>query len=106
MTQFSVNLNDETTGHKLQGMSKDNLIKPVFPNNRLEKLFKNWEYVVLSCVRSRHGLYVLKKIDMDESFEVSTTQNESTCTTKNKAGKIPGAQQIMSEDTHHSNRGP
>ena len=49
MTQFQVNLNDATTGHKLQGSSKDHIIITSGPKNGL---FKNGEYTVLSRVRS------------------------------------------------------
>ena len=45
MTQFPVNLNDATTGHKLQGMSKDVIIITSWPKGGL---FRNWEYMVLS----------------------------------------------------------
>ena len=69
MKQFQVNLNDATTGHKLQGMSLDALIVPSFPNKKLRALFKNWEYVVLLRVRTLSGLYLLNKIDEDESFK-------------------------------------
>ena len=69
MTQFPVNLNTATTGQKLQGMSLDALIIPAFPSKSLSALFKNWEYVVLSRVRSLSELYLLDKIDKDESFE-------------------------------------
>ena len=69
MTQFPVNLNNATTGQKLQGMSLDALIIPAFPSKTLSALFKNWEYVVLSRVRTLSELYLLDKIDEDESFE-------------------------------------
>ena len=68
MKQFPVNLNYSTTGHKLQGMSLDSLIVPSFPNKILRALFKNWEYVVLSCVCTQSGLYLLNKINADKSF--------------------------------------
>ena len=71
MTQFLLNLNNATTGHKLQGMSIDNMIIPAFPNKKLRALFKNWEYVVLSRVRTLNGLYLLEKLDENESFEPS-----------------------------------
>ena len=66
MTQLPINMNDGTTGHKLQGMSKDNLIivswswKP------------NWVYVVLSRVRTLKGLFLLKPLPTDclHKFEV------------------------------------
>ncbi len=35
------------------------------------ELFKNWEYVVLSRVRTRNGLYLFKEIDMNKSFKPS-----------------------------------
>ena len=69
MTQFPVNLNNATTGHKLQGMSLDALIIPAFPSKTLSALFKNWEYVVLSRVRTLSELYLLDKTNEDESFE-------------------------------------
>jgi hypothetical protein len=48
MTQCPVNLNDATTGHKLEGMSKDGVIVISWPKGGMAKWFKNWEYVVLS----------------------------------------------------------
>ena len=65
MTQLPINVNDATTGHKLQGMSKDIVIITSWPKGGL---FKNWEYVVLSRVRTREGLYLFQPIDMDKSF--------------------------------------
>ena len=68
MTQFPVNLNDATTGHKLQGMSKDVIIITSWPKGGL---FRNWEYTVLSRVRTLDGLYMFNEIDMNKSFEPS-----------------------------------
>ena len=34
-------------------------------------LFTNWEYVVLSRVRTRKGLYLFQEIDMNKSFKPS-----------------------------------
>jgi hypothetical protein len=34
-------------------------------------MFKNWEYVVLSRVRTLSGLFLIKPIDMDKSFKSS-----------------------------------
>jgi hypothetical protein len=45
--------NNATTGHKLQGMSKDVIIVESWPT---ASMFKNWEYVVLSRVRTLAGL--------------------------------------------------
>ena len=50
-TQFGVNSNVATTGHKLQGMSKDNLVVTDWNYD------KNWVYVVLSRVRTLAGLF-------------------------------------------------
>ena len=46
VTQIPVNCNIATTGHKLQGMSLDNLVV-----NSWGYKFENWVYVVLSRVR-------------------------------------------------------
>ena len=58
MIQIPANSNDATTGHKLQGMSKDVII--------------DWEYDNLSRVRTLSGLYLVKPIDMDKSFQPSS----------------------------------
>ena len=68
MTQIPANSNDGTTGHKLQGMSKDVIIVTSWPTGGLSKIFKNWEYVVLSRVRTLSGLYLVDPIDMEKSF--------------------------------------
>ncbi len=71
MMQISANSNDATTGHKLQGMSKDAIIVSSWPTESLAAMFKNWEYVVLSRVRTLSGLYLVKPIDIDKSFHPS-----------------------------------
>ena len=48
MKQIPANKNDATTGHKLQGISKDVIIIMSWPTGGLAAMFKNWEYVVLS----------------------------------------------------------
>ena len=55
----SVNCNIATTGHKLQGMSKDTLII-----NSWGYGFEKWVYVVLSRVRTRAGLILNAKLDL------------------------------------------
>ncbi len=57
MNQIPANSNDATTGHKLQGMSKDIIIVSSWPTGGLSVMFKNWEYVLLSRVRTLSGLY-------------------------------------------------
>ena len=71
MKQIPANSNDATTGHKLQGMSKDLLIVSSWPTGGLAAMFKNWEYAVLSRVRTLSGLYLVKPIDMEKSFKPS-----------------------------------
>ena len=49
-------------------LSKDVVIITSWPTGGL---FKNWEYVVLSRVRTRNGLYLFEEIDMTKSFKPS-----------------------------------
>ena len=65
VTQIPVNSNIATTGHKLQGMSKDIIIVKSW-NYKCA----NWVYVVLSRVRTRKGLYLLQPLDLERSFNV------------------------------------
>jgi hypothetical protein len=71
MNQIPANSNDATTGHKLQGMSKNIIIVSSWPTAGLSKVFKNWEYDVLSRVRTLLGLYLIEPIDMDKLFNPS-----------------------------------
>ncbi len=71
MKQIPANSNDATTSHKLQGMSKDAIIVSSWPTGGLAAMFKNWEYVVLSCAQILSGLYLVKPKDMDKSFQPS-----------------------------------
>ncbi len=71
MKQIPANSSDATTGHKLQGMSTDSIIVSSWLTGRLASMFKNWEYVVLSCVQTLSRLYLVKPIDMDKSFHPS-----------------------------------
>ncbi len=66
MKQIPANSNDAITGHKLQGMSKDLLIVSSWPTGGLAAMFENWEYVVLSRVRTLSGLYLVKPNDMEK----------------------------------------
>ena len=65
ITQIPVNSNIATTGHKLQGMSKDTLIV-----NSWSYRFSNWIYVVLSRVRTLSGLYLCRPLDLYRPFVV------------------------------------
>jgi hypothetical protein len=71
MKQLPANSNDATTGHKLQGLSKYAIIVSSWPTGSLAAMFKNREYVVLSRVRTLSGLYLVKPIDMNKSFQPS-----------------------------------
>ncbi len=66
MKQIPANTNNVTTGHKLQGMSKDVIIVTSWPTG-----FKNWECVVLSRARTLSGLYLVEAINMNKSFKPS-----------------------------------
>ncbi len=72
MKQIPANSNDATTNHKLQGMSKYAIIVSSWPTGSLAAIFKKWEYVALSCVRTLSKLYLVKPIDMDKSFDPSS----------------------------------
>ena len=57
-------MNNATTGYKLQGAGVDNIVVTEFaPKNVL-----NWIYVLLSRVRTRHGLFLKTKIPTDLSL--------------------------------------
>jgi hypothetical protein len=64
-TQIPVNSNIATTGHKLQGMSKDTLIV-----NSWNYRCANWIYVVLSRVRKRLGLHLTAPLSLEREFNV------------------------------------
>jgi hypothetical protein len=72
MKQIPANSNDATTGHKLQGMSKDVIVVTSWPTGGLAAMFKNWEYFVLSRVRTLSGLYLIEPFDMEKLFQPSS----------------------------------
>jgi hypothetical protein len=65
--QLPMNTNDATTGHKLQGMSKDHLI--VTSWDGISK-WSNWAYTVLSRVRKLKGLFLCKPLTSSVSFKL------------------------------------
>ena len=65
VVQIPVNCDIATTGHKLQGMSKDFLVV-----NSWAYKFENWVYVVLSRVRTRRGLFLNAELDRNKKFKV------------------------------------
>ncbi len=76
MKQILANSNDATTGHKLQGMSKDVIVVTSWPTGGLAAMIKNWEYVVLSQVHTLSGLYLV----VQTIFR--TQENHRKCKTK------------------------
>ncbi len=72
MEQIPANSNDATTGHKLQGMSKDVIVVTSWPTGGLAATFKNWEYVILSQVRTLSGLYLVEPVDVEKLFKPSS----------------------------------
>jgi len=56
---WPVVVNHATTGHKLQGSGVDNLFVHDW------NYTVNWPYVMLSCVKTRMGLYLRKPISKD-----------------------------------------
>ena len=67
VSQIPVNCNIATTGHKLQGMSLDNLVVNSWT---WDYKFENWVYVVLLRVRKRAGFGLNKKLDLKREFKV------------------------------------
>eukprot|EP00563_Minutocellus_polymorphus_P014805 CAMPEP_0181047948 /NCGR_PEP_ID=MMETSP1070-20121207/15159_1 /TAXON_ID=265543 /ORGANISM="Minutocellus polymorphus, Strain NH13" /LENGTH=189 /DNA_ID=CAMNT_0023126669 /DNA_START=2011 /DNA_END=2577 /DNA_ORIENTATION=- len=63
VTQFGVNCNTATTGHKLQGTSKDKVIVGSW-----NYTFPNWTHVVLSRVQTLSGLFLCEKLDVTKPF--------------------------------------
>jgi hypothetical protein len=62
-TQLPVVSNNATTGHKLQGSTKESIFITRFFYDT-----KNWNYVVLSRVRTRQGLFLKEPLDPSQDF--------------------------------------
>ena len=62
-TQLPVISNNATTGHKLQGSTKESIFITRFFYET-----KNWNYVVLSRVRTRKGLFLKEPLDPSQDF--------------------------------------
>ena len=63
--QFPFVSNTATTGHKLQGATKDSLYVPFWHYST-----PNWPYVVLSRVRTRKGLFIGEKLNPDKDYSL------------------------------------
>ena len=68
ITQLPVNLNDATTGHKLQGMTKQNLIV------RAWTYTSGWIYTVLSRVRTLMGISLCEQLKPSKKKSESAFQ--------------------------------
>ena len=64
MTQFPMIPNYATTGHKLHGQTKEALVVSVWSKRR------NWNYVALSRVKTRKGLFLVNKLPYDADFSI------------------------------------
>lgn len=95
MHQLPVNLNDATTGHKLQGMTKDVVIITSWPKG---SLFTNWEYTVLSRVRKLEGLYLFEPISLTKSFAPSDELKHYLARAKSKQDKFLDKRRIAMKD--------
>ena len=60
ITQIPVNASDAITGHKLQGLTKDQLV--VYAWMKLT----SWIYVVLSRVRTLQGLFLMQGLKLSD----------------------------------------
>ena len=67
-TQLPVISNNATTGHKLQGSTKESIFIARFFYET-----KNWNYVVLSRVRTRDGLFLKEPLDPSKHFTMDDT---------------------------------
>ena len=56
-TQLPVVVNDATTGHKLQGVTCDSIYVHAWLRSSTRGTNNNWNYVVLSRVKTRKGIY-------------------------------------------------
>ena len=64
ITQLPLIANNATTGHKLQGQTKENLVVSVWSKRR------NWNYVALSRVTTIDGLFLVSPMPHDTDFSV------------------------------------
>ena len=62
--QFAILSNTATTGHKLQGQTKQNLVISVWSKRR------NWNYVALSRVKTRDGLHLVSPLPYTVDFSI------------------------------------
>jgi PIF1-like helicase/Helitron helicase-like domain at N-terminus len=101
MTQLPLLVNNATTGHKLQGQTKKNLLISVWSKKR------NWNYVALSRVKTRQGLYLAKPLPYTTDFSMSLDLQNMTQTLETAKPTViewdlNHEQAILTTRTHHS----
>ena len=64
ITQLPLIANNATTGHKLQGQTKESLVVSCWSKRR------NWNYVALSRVTTRNGLFLVSELPFDTDFSI------------------------------------
>ena len=70
LCQLPMLVNIATTGHKLQGQTKAKLVISVWSQR------KNWNYVALSRVQTREGLYLVQELPWNADFSMSHSLRE------------------------------
>ena len=65
VVQFGVNSSKATTGHKLQGVSLNQMVVRSWNYST-----PNWIYVVLSRVRTLNGIHICKKLKYVQRYQV------------------------------------
>ena len=78
MIQLPVLVNNSTTGHKLHDQTKDNLVISVWSQK------KNWNYVALSRVTKRQGLFLVQPLPTNIDFSISDDLLHMTNTLKTR----------------------
>lgn len=68
ITQLPLMTNNVGSGYRLHGQSRDVVVIASWPTTDFPR---NWEYVVLSSVTTINGLYLLKPISLEKSFNPS-----------------------------------
>ena len=66
VVQFGVNSSKATTGHKLQGVSLNQMVVRSWNYNT-----PNWIYVVLLRIRILKALYISEKLKYTQSYQVN-----------------------------------
>ena len=82
MTQLPLLVNNATTGHKLQGQTKRNLVISVWSKKR------NWNYVALSRVTTRAGLFLVSPLPHDVDFSISPDLTQMLHSLKQKRPQL------------------